>query len=324
MKKILTACICLLTAMTAAQAAPASNTVEIVFNGTTATVSVAANISSYITDKSNGSSHVKLVQSASVSDAIGEISYILSGSSTDGEFYLEGSYKATVEMNGLTLNNPSGPAINIQNGKRIKVKVNEGTVNTLSDGKNDNYNGCLHVKGHTEFRSTGTLNVTGNSRHAIYSKEYIQLKNTTINISGAVKDGIHCKEYFYMESGTVNITAAGDDGIQVEVDDEATTTGATKDHEDENSGNFYQDAGKLNFSGYAGKAIKADGTISFKGGSRNFTLADTEDATPVTAIASDKSSTIEYYDMNGRKVKAPVKGVYIIKEGNKCYPRYYR
>ncbi len=324
MKKTMAVSILFLTGMGTLQAAPASNTVEIVFNGTEATVSVAANISNYITDNSAGTSHVKLVQSASVNDAIGEITYILSGTSADGEFYFEGSYKATIELNGLTLTNPAGPAINIQNGKRIKVKANDGTVNTLSDGQNDKYNGCLHCKGHTEFRGKGTLNLTGNSRHAIYSKEYVQLKNTTINISGAVKDGIHCKEYFYMESGTVNITGAVDDGIQVEVDDDADITGATTDHEDENSGNFYQDAGKLNFSGYSGKAVKADGIITFKGGTRNFSLDDTEDATPARDIAADKALSTEFYDLNGRKVKSPVKGIYIVKEGDKHRQRYYR
>ena len=322
MKKRLTAIACMMAIIATTKAAPASNTVEIVYNGTTATVSVAANISSYITDNSNGSSHVKLVQSASLNDAIGEITYILSGSSDDGEFYLDGSYKTTVELSGLTLTNPSGPAVNIQDGKRVKVKLTEGTTSTLSDGKNDNYNGCLHSKGHTEFRGKGTLNIKGNSKHAIYSKEYIQLKNSVINISGAVKDGIHCKEYFFMESGTVNITSAGDDGIQVEQDTNATITGATVDHEDENSGNFYQEDGKLFISGYEGKAIKADGAIKLTGGSRNFTIDDTE--TAISSLQNDTTENTEYYDLNGRKVKTPVKGIYIIKQGNKCYHRYYR
>ena len=48
MKKIITAVICLLTGTVLGHAAVASNTVEIVYNGTTATVNVAANISSYI------------------------------------------------------------------------------------------------------------------------------------------------------------------------------------------------------------------------------------------------------------------------------------
>ena len=323
MKKIITAVIWLFAGLAAGYAAPASNTVEIVFNGTTATVSVAANISNYITDKSNGSSHVKLIQSASVNDAVGEISYILSGSSDDGEFYLEGTYKATVELNGLTLNNPSGPAVNIQNGKRIKVKVNEGTTNTISDGKNDTYNGCLHVKGHTEFRGKGTLNVTGKSKHAVYSKEYIQLKNTVINVSGAVKDGIHCKEYFYMESGTVNIAAAGDDGIQVELDDEADATGATSEHEDENSGNFYQDGGKLYISGYVGKAVKADGTITFKAGTRNFSISETEDVTAISQIKNPTAAT-EVYDLQGRRTTITQSGLYIFKNGNTTVKRFVK
>lgn len=323
MKKIITAVVCLIAGLAAGHAAPASNTVEIVFNGTTATVTIAANISDYITDKSEGSSHVKLIQSASVNDAIGEISYILSGTSDDGEFYLEGTYKTTIELNGLTLTNPSGPAINIQDGKRIKVKVNEGTTNTLSDGKNDTYNGCFHIKGHSEFRGKGTLNVTGNSKHGIYSKEYIQLKNAVINISGAVKDAIHCKEYFYMESGTVNITAAGDDGIQVELDDEAAKTDATSEHEDENSGNFYQDGGKLYISGYDGKAVKADGTITFKAGSRNFATSETEDVTAISPIENDTAAT-KVYDLQGRRTTITKSGLYIFKNGNTTVKRFVK
>ena len=323
MKKTIIAAICLFAGLMTGHAAPANNTVEIVFNGETAIVSVAANIADYITDKSNGSSHVKLVQSANVNDAVGEISYILSGSSDDGEFYLEGTYKTTIELDGLTLTNPSGPAVNIQDGKRIKVKVNEGTTNTLADGVNKNYNGCLHVKGHTEFKGKGTLNVTGNSKHAIYSKEYIQLKNTVINVANAVKDGIHCKEYFYMESGTVNISAAGDDGIQVELDDDADATGATSDHEDENSGNFYQDGGKLYISGYAGKAVKADGTITFKAGTRNFTISETEDVTAISQIESD-SAAGEVYDLQGRRTTIKRSGLYIFKNGNTTVKRFVK
>ena len=334
MKIIILAVVCLLTVAVASRATVASNTVEIVYNGTTATVTVAANISDYITDKSDGSSHVKLIQSASVNDAIGEISYILSGTSDDGEFYLEGNYKTTIELNGLTLTNPSGPAINIQDGKRIKVKVNEGTTNTLTDGVNKNYNGCLHIKGHSEFRGKGTLNVTGNSKHGIYSKEYIQLKNTVINISGAVKDAIHCKEYFLMESGTINITKAGDDGIQVELDDEADKTGATSEHEDENSGNFYQTGGILNFSGYNGKAVKADGIITFKGGARNFSTSETEDATGIEEMRNGENEIMrnEIYDLQGRRVNSQFSilnsqlhnGLYIFKNGNTTVKRFVK
>ena len=218
------------------------------------------------------------------------------------------------------MTNPNGPAINIQNGKRISVSVQKGAASTLTDGANEKYNGCFHCKGHTKFKGKGTLNVVGNSRHAIYSKEYMEVKNCTINVTAAVKDAIHCKEYFFMESGTINITAAGDDGIQVELDDENANTGITADHEDENTGNFYQKAGTLSISGYTGKAIKADGTITYSGGTQNFNTADTQ-ITSVAPITNNSSAQTSYYDLQGRQVKTPKKGLYIFKKGNTIVKR---
>ena len=298
------------------------NTVNIVYNGTTATVTVASNISSYVTVTSGTSSHVKIVQSADFAgvdansdNEDGEIIYSLSGTSTDGEFYMEGSFKATVELNSLTLTNPSGPAINIQDGKRIEVSAKKGTVNNLTDGANDTYNGCLHCKGHTKLKGKGTLNITGNSKHAVYSKEYLEIKNLTLNITAAKKDAIHCKEYFLMESGTVNITGATEDGIQVELDG-TMSTGITANHEDEDTGNFYQEGGTLTISGYGGKAIKADGSITYSGGTQNFNTSDTSAATGIRQIENEASADATYYNLQGRKIITISKGLYIFKNGN--------
>lgn len=298
------------------------NTVNIVYNGTTATVTIASNISSYVTVTSGTSSHVKIVQSADFAgvdansdNEDGEIIYSLSGTSTDGEFYMEGSFKATVELNSLTLTNPSGPAINIQDGKRIEVSAKKGTVNNLTDGANDTYNGCFHCKGHTKLKGKGTLNITGNSKHAVYSKEYLEIKNLTLNITAAKKDAIHCKEYFLMESGTVNITGAIEDGIQVELDG-TTSTGITANHEEEDTGNFYQEGGTLTISGYGGKAIKADGSITYKGGTQNFNTSDTSAATGISLIENEASADATYYDIQGRKINTISKGLYIFKNGN--------
>ena len=321
-KKILS--LMMLAAATAVHAID-NNTVEIVFSGTTATVTIADNISSYVTCSSGTSSHVVLVQAstfagvdATTDNEDGEIIYSLSGTSTDGEFYLEGSYKCTVELNGLTLTNPSGPAINIQNGKRVALSAQKGTTSTLTDGANENYNGCYHCKGHTKLKGKGTLNVVGNSKHAIYSKEYIEVKNLTLNITGAVKDAIHCKQYFLMESGTVNISAAGDDGIQVELKE--SNTGVKVDHEDEDTGNFYMEGGTLAISGYSGKAVKADGTISLTGGTQNFDTTDIEQNASSTGIESISAETTdgsaEYYDLQGQKADTSKAGIYIVRQGN--------
>lgn len=303
-----------------------ANTVEVFYNGSSAIVSIASNISQYVTVESGTSSHVRIIQSddfagvdATTDNPDGEIFYSLSGTSSDGEFYLGGSYKCTVELNGLTLTNPSGPAVNIQNGKRVSVSAKKGKMNTLADGPNENYNGCFHCKGHTKFKGKGTLNIVGNSRHGIYSKEYVEVKNLELNISGAEKDGIHCKNYFYMESGTLKIESAGDDAIQVELDGD-TSTGETTEHEDEDSGNFYHEGGSITVGIYGNKAVKADGSVNLRAGTRNFTIDETEQYADVSELeaAGNEASTSETYDLSGRRAKASRPGIYVVREGKKA------
>lgn len=245
---------------------PSNNTVEVSYNGTTATVAVADNVAQYLTVNQSGA-HVSIAQSDSLAS---EITYKLSGTSTDGEFYMSGSYKATIELNGLTLTNVtpvySGAAVHIQNSKRINVKVITGTTNTLADAATGSQKGCLYVKGHAEFKQQGTLNVVGNLKHAIKAGEYISVKNATINVTSAVGDGISCNEYFLMESGTINISGTGDDGIQCDLDG-TTSTGETTDHEDEDSGNIYISGGNItiNCAAIAAKGIKSAGNIFISG-----------------------------------------------------------
>ena len=327
MRKLLTSIFACL-AGTLTMSAIEDNTVEVIFNGTSATVNIANNISSYVTNQSGSSSHVKLVQSesfsginASADNEDGEIIYVLSGSTSNGEFYLEGAFKCTVELSGVSITNPSGPAINVQNGKRVSVSIKKSTTNTLTDGANEDYNGAFHSKGHTKFKGKGTLNVVGNSKHGIYSKEYLEIKNCNINITKAVKDGIHCKEYFFMESGNVSISGAGDDGIQVELSGNAST-GAMPQHEEEDSGNFYMANGTLTISNYEGKAIVADGTITYSGGTQNFDTSDTKILAGIEDIQASKLSRIQdgIYDLQGRKLQAAPQHrcIYIIVENGQA------
>ena len=250
------------------------NTVSVVYNEASAAVTVAGNVAKYLTVSVSGA-HVNIEQSSDVAE---EITYILSGSSEDGEFYMSGSYKATVELNGLTLTNKipvtSGAAVHIQNGKRIKVKVMDGTTNTLVDCASGSQKGAFYVKGHPEFSKSGVLNVVGNLKHAIKSGEYIELKEATMNVTSAQGDGINCAQYFLMESGTVNINNVTDDGIQCDIDDtDAGSTGETADHEDEDSGNIYIEGGTININtpGKAAKGIKSEGDIYVKAGTINVT-----------------------------------------------------
>ena len=256
-----------ITSMTIDNSEVTDGTIGVSYNGSTASVTVAGNVAQYVTPTVSGA-HVSIAQSDDLAE---EITYTLSGTSNDGEFYMSGSYKATIELNGLTLTNAtpvySGAAVHIQNGKRIKVKIVTGTTNTLSDASSGSQKGCLYIKGHAEFAQNGTLNVVGNIKHGIKTGEYFTIKNATINVTSAAGDGISCAEYFLMESGTINISGTQDDGIQCDIDGDAST-GETTDHEEEDSGNVYLEGGTLNINvtAAATKGIKANGDIKISDG----------------------------------------------------------
>lgn len=294
-----------ITSMKVDDSSVTDNAVSIVYGGTTAQVTVAGNIARYITPTINGA-HVNIAQSSDVAD---EITYSLSGTSTDGEFYMSGSYKATVELNGLTLTNlnpvTTGAAVHIQDGKRIKVKVVTGTTNTLTDAASGSQKGCLYIKGHAEFAQKGTLNIIGNVKHGIKTGEYMTLKNANVNITSAVGDGISCSEYFLMESGAVSISGTGDDGIQCDLDGDAST-GETTDHEDEDSGNIYIKGGTIgiNVTATAAKGIKAegdmqisDGTITVKTTGNGKWDSDDQETKAACGLTCDGNMTI-----NGGKI----------------------
>ena len=230
--------------------------VLVTYSGNSATVEMTDDVKSYVTASVSGAD-VTITSTASA--AINEITYGLTGSTTDGSFTMVGTYKATMELFGVSITNTTGPAIDIQNGKRIEISAKSGTNSTLTDGTStdtDAWKGALQCKGHIQFKGKGTLNVYGNYKHAIRAGEYIEMKNCTINVYSAVKDAVNCNQYFLMESGEMNLSGFGDDGIQVSIETDDTSA--------ENTGNFTMTGGTINIdmTGASGESVKAEGTIS--------------------------------------------------------------
>ena len=230
--------------------------VKITYSGTSAAVVVSSDIKDYITATVSGGD---VTVTSTATSAVNEITYGLYGSTTDGSFTFNGSYKATVELFGVNITNPDGPAMDIQNGKRIELSAKKETVSTLTDGTStasDAWKSALYCKGHIQFKGKGTLNVYGNYAHAVKAGEYITVKNCTINVYSAVKDAINCNQYFLMESGEMNLSGFGDDGIQVSLENNDTSA--------ENTGNFTMTGGtiNINMSAATGESVKAEGTQS--------------------------------------------------------------
>lgn len=262
------------------------NQVDVAYNGGSATVYIAGNIAQYV-DATEANGHVVVNQLSNVGDdTCGEITYHLSGSCSDGQFYMTGNYKASVELDGLTLTNPNGVAINIQNGKRISVSVKKDTENTLTDGSGNADKGCFVCKGHTELKGNGVLNVKSLAACAIWSKEYIEMKNCTVNVTGALKDGVNCNQYMTIESGSLTVSNVGDDGIQVSYETDGT------DAEDTGCFTLIDGTVKVTVNGDAVKGIKADKDINIQGGSLtviqsgNIVISDTDVSYP-TSLKAD-------------------------------------
>ena len=240
------------------------HTVTVTFDGDTAYVDLghAANV----TDTIKGA-HVNIVSTNTKS----ELEFVLQGESTHGSLTYDGPLKCKFYLNGLNLKSDKGAAINIQCGKRVDLILKEGTENVLVDAPNGEQKAALYCKGHLEVSGGGSLTVSGNSKHAIATKEYMQIKKSTgsITVNKAVSDAMHIGQYFLMEGGTLNIGGQGGEGIQVE-----TLTIITEDNdtipnpEKEDNGLMFIRGGQLNVTASApgSKAIKAPTDLTISGG----------------------------------------------------------
>lgn len=201
------------------------------------------------------------------------VAYKLTGTATDGFFKLYSSKKQALWLSGLSLNCPSGAAINIQSGKRTFVYV-EGT-NTLSDGTSASYasgdedmKAVFFSEGQLVFSGSGSLKVTANNaveKSCISSDDYVRiLNNPSITVSTGSKagHGIRGKEYVQLSGGLTSIASAGAMKKGITSEDYVLVEGGT--HTINVTGNLAYDSTDKEYKGTAG--IKADNYFGMTGG----------------------------------------------------------
>lgn len=240
--------------------APTAHTVGIEYAESEARVTVSADIADYLTIKVNGG-HVGILVSP---DYLQEIQYVLSGTCSDGSFWMDGEFKAGITMNNLTLINPDSAAICIENGKRIDVIIPDGTTTTLTDGAGGTHDACFFINGHAEMKGGGTLRLTGLTKHAYASDEYTIVKPSfgLLEIESAEGDGLHINQYLRVDGGKLRIKGTKGDCIDV---------GVTKDPLDELNGEVFINNGSIDLIVAADdvKGIKSDGAMTVSGGTIN-------------------------------------------------------
>jgi len=145
-----------------------------------------------------------------------EMNYVLSGTATAGSVKIYSEYKFGLVLNGVSIQNPTGAAINIQSSKKVSVTLVGKTSNRLVDEgvfrmtDGERMNGTLYSEGQLVFDGTGNLLIYGNYSHAIGVHDFVAINNGNITVNNATKDGIHCRKYFQMEGGSLIINAQSD------------------------------------------------------------------------------------------------------------------
>ncbi|MFZ5940157.1 MAG: carbohydrate-binding domain-containing protein [Bacteroidota bacterium] len=195
-----------------------SDTVDIIYSGTTARVinPLAYDGVSAVVDDGD----VTITSTAETSD----ITYRLSGEGSDGMFKIYSEKRFNLVFSNLDLTNTDGPAINVQSGKKATLILEEGSVNSLSDGVNyatpvngsdgeqEDQDAALFSEGKLLFTGTGNLTIAGmgSDQHAICSDDQIFIENGTITVSSATKDAIHAKDGVEVSGGTITATSSCD------------------------------------------------------------------------------------------------------------------
>lgn len=121
----------------------------------------------------------------------------MSGNLADGSITVTTSEddKVQIVLNGVKIASSSGPAIDIQSADKCFITLAEGTQNSLSDGSaftSEDANACIYATCDLTINGSGSLDVSGNYCHGVFSKDDLAVYGGSINVS-AVEDGLNGK-----------------------------------------------------------------------------------------------------------------------------------
>jgi len=240
---------------------------------------------------------------------------IVMGTAKNGSLRIEGGYRKTLYLNGADITNPTGPAINIQSGKRVDVHLvgscdrrnilkGAGRESVGVGEDKEQFKGAFFSEGSLVFRGSGSLEVSSAKKHAIVSDGFIEVDSGNIIIYQSESDGIHANERIAIKGGTLQIKCAGD-AVQNERSDSISisggkvtlwTTGVKSHGITSDSGDVNVSGGaeiKITVVGDASKGIRSSlKTVKIRGGNTdietygNIAKSTTSDPTDSTSSAA--------------------------------------
>ena len=210
-----------------------------------------------------------------------DVPYVVSGSSDNGRLIYYSMTPFHLTLDNLSLSNPSTVAIAM--GVYVPVTLRLKGTSTLADGANGPQVGTMDMPCELTVNGPGTLQITGNAKHAMNIEGPITINSGTIRILGSDSDGIHGSSNLTWNGGTLEIVSAGSDGldisgnVSIQGGDLTINTTAESQRGIKVSGIFTMNDGSLtlNTSGADSKGIKADSLVYINGGT--LTIANSGD-----------------------------------------------
>lgn len=249
-----------------------NSTITISYSGGSAVIDGSVDSVSVVTDGAN----------VVVNSNAKGVEYVLNGSTTNGSLKVYSTKKFKLSLQSVSIVSTSGPAINIQSGKRAFIVLTG--ANTLTDSNtyttsDEDQKATLFSEGKMLFSGSGSLTVNANYKHAICSDDYIRFYSGEITVAKAAKDAIHSNDAVVVSGGSLTLHSVSD-GIDC-------------------SGYVIVDGGSINatIASDGSKGIKCDSYFTQTDGlitifaTGNSVYAD-NDVTYCTAIKSDGDMTI--------------------------------
>ena len=228
-----------------------------------------------------------------------KVKYELSGTTTNGFLKLYSNNKQALVLNGVSITNPVGAAINNQGKKRCFVVVSG--KNYLADGStytatpsDEDEKAAFFSEGQLIFSGSGSLTVKASGKAGITSDDYIHfLDAPVVEVSSSAGHAIRGKDAVMVSGGTIEALTSADmkkavcsDSLVLfngGVTTVKATGGTAYDSEDQDykaaagvkaDQLFIMNAGTLiaTSTGAGGKGISGDGPAYFQGGTVKVTV----------------------------------------------------
>lgn len=239
--------------------------VYITYNGTTVDIVNPYPSSEVIVTASEGKVSVTSISTQN-------ITYCLSGDSNPGRFAIESAVTPTVMLNGVSLTNPTGKAMDLTCDDGVILQIADGTENILSDGTDSDKKAALMCNSDLLVQGNGTLNVTSLVKHPIKVKGICTINSGNFVITSDVTDvnGLSADSTLVINGGSFDITMNGDISKCIKCDDNMTINGGEFTLVAAGS-TVLEVVNNQNVPSYC-TAIKCDNDIIINGGTFSVTL----------------------------------------------------